>query len=85
MCPPLRLCVDNGTMVAWTGMLRLRLGLAERPLPAETAENMAEMCVEVRPRWPIGERDSRSTTQQQQLSKRKQGHPAGDGAAKRAK
>jgi len=27
----------------------------------------------VRPRWPIGERDARSTTQQQQLSKRKGG------------
>ena len=61
---------------------RLRLGLAERP---PTLSDDVELFVEVRPRWPIGERDSRSTTQQQQLSKRKQGHPAGDGAAKRAK
>jgi hypothetical protein len=25
-CPPPRLCVDNGVMVAWTGVERLRLG-----------------------------------------------------------
>ena len=83
VCPPLRLCMDNGIMVAWTGMLRLRLGLAERPLGAETDASMLGMCVEVRPRWPIGPRDKRSTTQQQQLSKRKQPPPqssAGRGA-----
>ena len=38
----------------------------------ETEAGMEDMCVEVRPRWPIGPRDRRSTTQQAQLSKRKQ-------------
>ena len=80
VCPPLRLCMDNGVMVAWTGMLRLRLGLAERPLGTATEAEMMGMCVEVRPRWPIGPRDRRSTTQKEQLSKRKQPPPAADGA-----
>ena len=71
VCPALRLCMDNGIMVAWTGMQRLRLGLGERPLGADAKPEMLEMFVEVRPRWPIGPRDERSTTQQQQLSKRK--------------
>ena len=35
VCPPVRLCTDNGIMVAWTGMQRLKLGLAERPLRRE--------------------------------------------------
>ncbi|KAL1529537.1 hypothetical protein AB1Y20_000482 [Prymnesium parvum] len=72
VCPPLRLCTDNGVMVAWTGMQRLRLGLGERPLRLDAEADVVALCVEVRPRWPIGPRDRRSTTQQQQLSKRKQ-------------
>jgi tRNA A37 threonylcarbamoyltransferase TsaD len=27
VCPPPRYCTDNGLMVAWTGVERLRLGL----------------------------------------------------------
>ena len=72
VCPPIRLCTDNGIMVGWTGMQRLRLGLAEAPLHANSDEEMRSLFVEVRPKWPLGPRDSRSTTQQQQLSKRKQ-------------
>ena len=67
----LRLCVDNGVMVAWNGMQRLKLGLAEKPMRAAANEEMIGFSVEVRPRWPIGQRDGRSTTQQQQLAKRK--------------
>ena len=36
----------------------------------------ASPSAQVRPRWPIGQRDVRSTTQQQQLSKRKNGQQA---------
>ncbi len=39
--PPLRLCTDNAVMVAWAGVERLRLGLAD---PLTTAP---------RPRWPL--------------------------------
>ena len=73
VCPPIRLCTDNGIMVAWAGMQRLRLGLAEPPL---APNDDVDLHVEVRPRWPIGFRDPRSTTQQQQLAKRKRPAPA---------
>ena len=39
--PPLRLCGDNAVMVAWAGIERLRLGLADR------------MDAPPRPRWPL--------------------------------
>ena len=29
LAPPVRLCTDNAVMVAWTGIERLRLGLAD--------------------------------------------------------
>jgi len=43
VAPPPRLCTDNAVMVAWAGIERLRLGLAD---PLEHAP---------RPRWPLGE------------------------------
>jgi N6-L-threonylcarbamoyladenine synthase len=41
VAPPLRLCGDNAVMVAWAGIERLRLGLAD---PLDTPP---------RPRWPL--------------------------------
>jgi N6-L-threonylcarbamoyladenine synthase len=41
IAPPPALCTDNGAMIAWAGIERLRLGLAD-PLDAP-----------VRPRWPL--------------------------------
>ena len=41
LAPPLRLCGDNAVMVAWVGIERLRLGLAD---PLDTPP---------RPRWPL--------------------------------
>ena len=41
VAPPPQLCTDNGAMVAWAGLERRRLGLAD-PLDAP-----------VRPRWPL--------------------------------
>jgi len=43
VAPPVRLCTDNAVMVAWAGIERLRLGLAD---PLDTAP---------RPRWPLAE------------------------------
>ena len=51
----------------------VRLGLAEPPL---APNDDVDLHVEVRPRWPIGFRAPRSTTQQQQLAKRKRPAPA---------
>jgi N6-L-threonylcarbamoyladenine synthase len=41
--PPIRLCTDNAVMVAWTGLERLRAGLADG------------FDVAPRPRWPLEE------------------------------
>ena len=41
VAPPQRLCTDNAVMVAWTGIERLRLGLAD------------SLDVAPRPRWPL--------------------------------
>ena len=41
VAPPPALCTDNGVMVAWAGLERLRLGLVD---PLDTA---------ARPRWPL--------------------------------
>lgn len=43
VAPPLRLCGDNAVMVAWTGIERLRLGLAD------------SLDFAPRPRWPLAE------------------------------
>jgi len=43
LAPPLRLCTDNAVMVAWAGIERLRLGLADKLDAAP------------RPRWPLEE------------------------------
>jgi N6-L-threonylcarbamoyladenine synthase len=41
--PPPKLCTDNGVMVAWAGLERLRLGLVDG------------LDVGARPRWPLEE------------------------------
>jgi N6-L-threonylcarbamoyladenine synthase len=41
VAPPLGLCTDNAAMIAWAGVERLRLGLAD---PLDFAP---------RPRWPL--------------------------------
>ena len=74
LVPPGRLCVDNGVMVAWTGVERLRKGLGEKPPSSkEKAALFTEVCIQmhgvngvdmvllqVRPRWVLGPRDARS-------------------------
>ena len=43
VAPPLELCGDNGAIVAWAGLERLRLGLTD------------DMTVPARARWPLAE------------------------------
>jgi N6-L-threonylcarbamoyladenine synthase len=44
VAPPLNLCGDNGAMIAWAGMERLRLGLTD------------DLLVPARARWPLDQR-----------------------------
>ncbi|XP_033120210.1 probable tRNA N6-adenosine threonylcarbamoyltransferase, mitochondrial [Anneissia japonica] len=46
ICPPPRLCTDNGIMIAWSGMERLKLGIGISNNPQD---------VRFEPRYPIGE------------------------------
>ena len=41
VAPPIRLCTDNGAMIAWAGIERLRLGLIDG------------LDFAPRPRWPL--------------------------------
>ena len=72
--PPPRWCTDNGVMVAWAGVERFRLGLAEEAPSAEQlspvsdgkkehedAARPARREVPLLPRWPLGTRDARAT------------------------
>lgn len=64
VCPPAKYCTDNGVMVAWTGMERLKLGLGVEPSRKEYEEGEY---VELRPRWPLGELDERCSQQRQKI------------------
>ena len=56
--PPPNLCSDNGVMVAWTGIERLRQGLYDAPINASDED--LDKFVEVLPRWALGPKDQRS-------------------------
>ena len=48
VAPPPKLCTDNGAMIAWAGVERLRLGLTD---PLDVA---------ARPRWPLDAKSQRT-------------------------
>ncbi|MGO4284699.1 tRNA (adenosine(37)-N6)-threonylcarbamoyltransferase complex transferase subunit TsaD [Bosea sp. TAB14] len=50
VAPPLALCGDNGAMIAWAGLERLRLGLVD------------DMSAVARPRWPLDELAAKPAT-----------------------
>ena len=54
--PPPVYCTDNGVMIAWTGIERLRQGLAEPPPKLQDSGEDIDRFCEVRPRWPLGVR-----------------------------
>lgn len=57
VCPPPRLCTDNGVMVAWAGVERLGLGLVQ-PV-AETAVPAEGEWIDLRPRWALTDEKDR--------------------------
>jgi N6-L-threonylcarbamoyladenine synthase len=48
IAPPQQLCTDNGAMIAWAGLERLRRGLTDR------------LDVPARPRWPLDPKSERT-------------------------
>jgi len=48
IAPPQHLCTDNGAMIAWAGIERLRLGLTD------------DLAAPARPRWPLDPKVERS-------------------------
>ena len=50
VAPPLELCGDNGAMIAWAGLERLRLGLTD------------DLTAPARARWPLGSPDPAALT-----------------------
>ena len=72
VCPPAKLCTDNGAMVAWCAIERTRAGLPIRPDPL--LEDKPEDWLDLRPRWPLTERrDERSFVGQAARSAKKKG------------
>jgi len=70
VCPPPRYCTDNGVMVAWAGLERLRSGVGVGAVP-ESAKPAEGEWVELRPRWPLGELDERCSQQRQNIKSAK--------------
>ena len=72
VCPPVKLCTDNGAMVAWCAIERQRAGLPIRPDPL--LDDKPEDWLDLRPRWPLTERrDERSFVGQAARSAKKKG------------
>ena len=66
VCPPPKYCTDNGVMVAWTGMERLKGGIGVGEIPESAKPEEGEF-VELRPRWPLGELDERCSQQRKKI------------------
>jgi N6-L-threonylcarbamoyladenine synthase len=72
VCPPPRLCTDNGAMVAWCAIERARADLPMRPDPL--LDDKPDDWLDLRPRWPLTERrDERSFVGQATRSAKKKG------------
>ncbi|XP_028550320.1 probable tRNA N6-adenosine threonylcarbamoyltransferase, mitochondrial isoform X2 [Dendrobium catenatum] len=72
VCPPPKLCTDNGVMVAWTGIEHFLLGRFDQPPPAREPEDYV---YDIRPRWPLGEEYLHGKSEARSL-KRARMHPS---------
>ncbi|GAB4861896.1 glutamated carboxypeptidase [Ancistrocladus abbreviatus] len=72
VCPPPKLCTDNGVMVAWTGIEHFCQGRFDPPPPANEPEDAV---YDLRPRWPLGEEYTEGRSEARSL-KRARIHPS---------
>lgn len=72
VCPPPKLCTDNGVMVAWTGIEHFKLGRFDPPPPVLDPE---DYMYDLRPRWPLGEEYLKGKSEARSL-KRARVHPS---------
>ena len=70
VCPPPRLCTDNGVMVGWAGVERLRLGVGVEEAPTSGVAGEGEW-VDLRPRWPLTDRKDPRAFQAPRSAKKK--------------
>ena len=79
--PPAKWCTDNGVMVAWAGVERLALGLAEEPPEpwlggdGDGKDGGERREVPLLPRWPLGSRDERATGETKSSKKKRMAAP----------
>ncbi|EOX96249.1 Glycoprotease 1 isoform 1 [Theobroma cacao] len=72
VCPPPKLCTDNGVMIAWTGIENFRVGRYDPPPPANDPE---DFMYDLRPRWPLGEEYAEGRSEARSL-RRARVHPS---------
>ncbi|XP_021280768.1 probable tRNA N6-adenosine threonylcarbamoyltransferase, mitochondrial [Herrania umbratica] len=72
VCPPPKLCTDNGVMIAWTGIENFRVGRYDPPPPANDPE---DFMYDLRPRWPLGEEYAAGRSEARSL-RRARVHPS---------
>ncbi|KAL2651180.1 hypothetical protein R1flu_019308 [Riccia fluitans] len=72
VCPPPRLCTDNGVMVAWAGVEHFRLGMYEAPPDADEPDDVR---LDLRPRWQLGDIYEEGQSEARSLKRMNQ-HPS---------
>ncbi|KAL3700432.1 hypothetical protein R1sor_018454 [Riccia sorocarpa] len=72
VCPPPRLCTDNGVMVAWAGVEHFRLGMYEEPPDADEPDDVR---LDLRPRWQLGDIYEEGQSEARSLKRMNQ-HPS---------
>jgi N6-L-threonylcarbamoyladenine synthase len=70
VCPPPRLCTDNGVMVGWAGVERFNLNLGIEAPPPSVVPAEGEW-VDLRPRWPLTDRKDERSIEAPRSAKKK--------------
>lgn len=76
VCPPPRLCTDNGVMVAWAGIEQLMSNCwvenqSDTTSTTSTQSSSDEEWIDLRPRWPLTDRKDPRSFQAPRSAKKK--------------